>query len=329
MKNVALIGFGRIGKMHFDKLKKVKSISVKYIIDDFAERSEDMHGIEVLKANDLEKVLVKSDLDACIIVTPSNTHVDLIKKIAPYKKDIFCEKPISFNIEDLEEVKKCVEENGIKFQVGLNRRFDPDFMALKDEIAAKAIGDIQLIKITNRDPKRPDPEFVKGSGGLFFDFNTHDFDMVHFLTGENVTEVYAMGDALIDSRLKELGDIDTALISLKLSNGALVMIDTSRETNFGYDQRIEVFGSLGMLKIENIAETRTVTTSEDGSNTERPYWSFVERYNKAYIEELKHFANYISQDSSVSPVGIDDMIASVKVASAVTEAYDHNKCVVI
>ncbi|TNF65930.1 MAG: inositol 2-dehydrogenase [Gammaproteobacteria bacterium] len=330
MKNIVLIGCGRIGKMHFDNLAIIDSINVKYIVDDYIN-ADDFSEVIVKKASQLEEVLSDDQVDACVIAASSSAHVDLIKKAIDFRKHIFCEKPISFDVNALNELAHLVKEANLKLQVGLNRRFDPDFLALKNAIDKQKIGSIQIIKITNRDPRRPDLKFVGKSGGLFFDFNTHDFDMVHFLSGERVKEVYAIGDALIESRLKELGDIDTTLITLKLDSGALVMIDASRETNFGYDQRIEVFGSKGMLKVDNFSPTNVSCISSNNlQQSQLPYWSFVERYHQAYLNEFKAFADYLNASDDVgSPVGIDDMIQSVEVAMAVQRSYDNNQAIVL
>ena len=329
MKQVVLIGCGRIGKMHYEKLKLTSGLQVKYIIDDYV-KADEYPEVMVETVTNIEKVLSDDNLDAVIIAASSSAHIELIKKAAKYKKHVFCEKPVSFDIKELNEVKQEVEQAGVKLQVGLNRRFDPDFIALKNSLEDKVIGDIQIIKITNRDPKRPDLKFVSKSGGLFFDFNTHDFDMVHYLTGDKIVEVYAMADALVEPQLKGLGDIDTALITLKLKSGTLVMIDSSRETNFGYDQRIEVFGAKGMLKVDNISETQMLCVSDKTlTQTQLPYWSFVERYENAYLGEFAAFVAYLNDANKRSPVGIDEMMESVKVASAVQSAYDKNQCVII
>jgi myo-inositol 2-dehydrogenase/D-chiro-inositol 1-dehydrogenase len=325
--NIALIGCGRIGKMHYNKLKFTSGLKVKYIVDDYVKNSEYPNTI-IKRISDLDNVLSDPDLEAVIIAASSSAHVELIRTVARHGKHIFCEKPISFNVEILNEVKKEIKKSGIKFQVGLNRRFDPDFTALKKSIDKGTIGSVQIIKITNRDPKKPDLGFASKSGGLFFDFNTHDFDMVHYLTGQKITEVYAIGNALIEPKLKELGDIDTTLISLKLESGALVMIDCSRETNFGYDQRIEVFGSKGMLQVDNISETlMTCTSHETSVESQLPYWSFIERYENAYMQELTSFRDYLNDDIAESPVNIEDMIKSVKVAMAVQSSYESKKCI--
>lgn len=332
MLTVALIGFGRIGKMHFKTLSKLRKIEVKYIIDDRLNASDigknkntDTRTAPRLKrVRDLNDVLSDKSIDAVIICTSSDAHVPLIREAAAHGKAIFCEKPVSFNIETLKDLKQILEQKNIKCQVGLNRRFDPDYIALRHRLHIGEIGTPHIIKITNRDPKRPNSNFVRDSGGLFYDFNTHDFDMIHYLTGQRVKEVFVMGDALIDPKLKELYDIDTAIITLKLNNDALVVIDTSRETNFGYDQRIEVFGQNGMLRVDNVSESTLQMVNTLGETHALPYWSFVERYKNAYRSEFLAFIDYVSIPNATSPASLDDMIKSVEVANMVEKAFKEN-----
>jgi myo-inositol 2-dehydrogenase/D-chiro-inositol 1-dehydrogenase len=332
MLTVALIGFGRMGKMHYQTLSSLKNIEVKYIIDDTVEPlsldnfpQHTRHSLPRLKRTvDLPDVLSDKSIDAVIICTSSEAHVSLIQEALKHNKAIFCEKPVSFNLDTLQELKKDLAEHTIKCQVGLNRRFDPDFLALRHRLHAGEIGKTHIIKITNRDPRRPDPQFIKKSGGLFYDFNTHDFDMIHFLTGRKVSDVFVMGDALIDPKLKTLYDIDTAIITLKLDDDSLVVIDTSRETNFGYDQRIEVFGQNGMLRVDNVSESTLQMVNTLGETHALPYWSFVERYKDAYRGEFLAFIDYVTIPNSQSPASIDDMIKSVRVANMVEKAFKEN-----
>ena len=196
------------------------------------------------------------------------------------------------------------------------------------KINKNEIGNIHIIKIINRDPKRPNINFAARSGGLFFDFNTHDFDMIHYLTGNQILEIYAMGDALVQPELKEICDIDTAIITLKLNNNGFAIIDSSRETNFGYDQRIEIFGSKGMIKLENNNKnSMSYISNENYVQSSLPHWSFIERYKESYINEFNAFINYISKDNVPSPVSIDNMIEAVRIAQAAYLSYNKNKLV--
>lgn len=335
MLNIALIGFGRMGKMHYKTLSSVTSVDVKYIVDDCTEALPFEKTIldktashpRLKRVADLEDVLSDDVIDAVVICTSSDAHVELIKQAARFNKAIFCEKPVSFDLNTLISLNDSLNENNIKCQVGLNRRFDPDFLTLRHRLHAGEIGEHHIIKITNRDPKRPDPNFVKNSGGMFYDFNTHDFDMLHFLTGRQVSEAFVMGDALIDPKLKMHCDIDTAIITLKMDDDSLAVIDSSRETNFGYDQRIEVFGENGMLRVDNLSESTLQMVNTLGKTHALPYWSFVERYKTAYRKEFLAFIDYASSPDSPSPASLDDMIASIKVASMVEKAFNDNTAV--
>lgn len=327
---IALIGCGRIGKMHHDLIQSLDNVEIRYIVDDHLA-NDFPTSAEIVETKQLDTVLSDPTIKAVVIATPTSTHVSLIKKAAEYGKAIFCEKPVSLDIQELKEVKSILEKCQVKFQVGLNRRFDPDFSQIKKQIEEGQLGKVHMIKITNRDPKRPEMRFVKNSGGLFFDFNTHDFDMVNFLTDQKICQVYALGGALIEPELEKYNDIDTTIISLKLADGSLAVIDASRETNYGYDQRLEVFGEKGMLKVGNFNESNTVKISEKtNTETEAPYYDFVGRYKCAYLNELKAFFRYLSEDEKLSsPVGIDEMIESVRVAMSAQHSFQTNQPVTI
>lgn len=335
MLTVALIGFGRIGKMHYQILAQLKSINVRYIVDDVTDHasllnirlSEGTPPPRLKRIADLHDVLTDQSIDAVIICTSSDAHVTLIEEAIKHQKAIFCEKPVSFDIKTLTRLRDHLNQANIKCQVGLNRRFDPDYLTLQHRLHSGEIGAPHIIKITNRDPRSPDPKFVKKSGGLFYDFNTHDFDMLYFLTCQSVKEAFVMGDALIDPRLKTLYDIDTAIITLKLANDALVVIDTSRETQFGYDQRIEIFGENGMLRVDNMSESTLQMVSSLGETHALPYWSFVERYKQAYRNEFLAFIDYVTIPNAQSPASIDDMMRSVRVANMVEQAFKENALV--
>ncbi|MFZ9035675.1 MAG: Gfo/Idh/MocA family protein [Francisellaceae bacterium] len=328
-QQVALIGCGRIGQMHLTHLQSMPNVTVKYIVDDKA-KAEDYPGIFIYRQACLEEVLRDTSLSAVVIAASSAAHVALIEKAADYGKAIFCEKPVSFKPNELKHIKAIIAKSSVIFQVGLNRRFDPDFRLLKQRVEAGEIGDIHIIKITNHDPRRPALDFVAKSGGLFFDFNIHDFDMVHFLSDQRVVEAYAQGDAMIEPDLRNYNDIDTAIITLKLESGALVVIDASRETNCGYDQRLEVFGSKGMLRVDNLQKT-TVSAKSAALKLqyELPLWSFVERYHQSYAHAFDAFFARVesSQIRQADVAGIDAIIKAVDVANMVDVSFKKG-CVV-
>ncbi|MDZ7260920.1 MAG: Gfo/Idh/MocA family oxidoreductase, partial [candidate division KSB1 bacterium] len=251
-------------------------------------------------------------------------HVNLIKATAQTRKHIFCEKPIAFKPEVVNEAIEAVTAAGVMLQVGFNRRFDPDFRRVREVVQSGKIGTPHIIKITNRDPVRPSLDFIPQSGGLFMDFSIHDFDTLRFVSGSEVEEIYAAGAALIDPEIEKLGDIDTALITLKLTSGALCIIDLSRETNYGYDQQLEVFGSKGSIVARNTTPTNTMLSTADGVFTDKPHYSFVERYREGFIAELQEFFTCV-REGKVPPVTGEDAVAAVKIAQAAELSFRQNK----
>jgi len=311
MKQILLVGFGRMGKMHYERLNALPDIAVTYVVDHQA-------GDQVYPVSDLESLLQNESLDGVVIATSSDAHVEMIELCSRYHKKIFCEKPISYHVDTLRELQQNLSARDADVQVGLNRRFDPHFSELQKRLQAGEIGRPQIIKITNRDPKRPDLAFAKRSGGLIYDFVIHDLDMVHFLTNAAVEEIAIFSDALIDPRLKEFQDVDTALISLKLDSGALVAIDVSRESGIGYDQRIEVLGEKGMLKVDNQVPTTLSQLRSQGRSSDLPYYSFVERYQEAYQSQFQAYASWLDGALDNPVVGLKQMMAAVELADRIS-----------
>ncbi len=326
--NVALLGAGRMGQLHHHNLLAMPRVKLGAIYDPYLQEAHAEYFDKKLFTKDLATILDDKSIDACIIATPSSTHIEYVKLCLEHGKNVFCEKPISFHCDQLLAVKSILEKSGKMLQVGFNRRFDPGFNKLASLVKAGVIGNVHLVKITNRDPVRPNINFVKDSGGLFFDFNIHDFDALSFITGQSISEVYACGDALIQPELKQYSDIDTALISLKLKNGALASIDCSRETGYGYDQRLEVFGDKGMLSLPNVSTTELRTMKLSGEAYEPIHFSFVERFAKSYFLELEHFFDCIDKNQTPHP-SIDDAIAALKVALAAKESFMNNRSVAV
>ncbi|MFB0516473.1 MAG: inositol 2-dehydrogenase [Candidatus Neomarinimicrobiota bacterium] len=320
-----LIGAGRIGRMHASNIvRHLPDVSLKTVADcELDEEWARSLGIPI-GADHRRKILEDPEIEAVVIATPSDTHVDMIKAAALAGKQIFCEKPIAFTAEKVAEAIAAVKAAGVKLQVGFNRRFDPDFAVVKEAVASGKIGTPHIIRITNRDPIRPDPAFIPDSGGLFMDFSIHDFDTIRFMSGSEVAEVYAAGTVLIDPEIERLGDIDTALITLKLTSGALCIIDLSRETNYGYDQQVEVFGSEGSISARNTTPTNTVWSTASGVFTDKPHYSFVERFEAAFIAELRAFFASIRERTPV-PVSGADALAAVRIARAAQQSFKQNR----
>ena len=264
------------------------------------------------------------EIDAILIGSPSSEHAPQLIECAEAGKHIFCEKPIALNPEIIRNALAEVDKSGVKLQVGFNRRFDPNFSAVQHQVASGALGDPHIIRITSRDPAPPPAEYVAGSGGMFLDMTIHDFDMVRFLSGSEVTEVHAYGAVLVDPEIGKAGDIDTAVISLKFTNGALGIIENSRKAVYGYDQRVEFFGSKGAAMADNNTPTSMVVFNESGTIRDKPLYFFLERYEAAFIDEMKAFVNAIREDKTTAVSGKDGL-APVLIALAAQDSLKRGK----
>ena len=322
---LGLIGAGRIGKMHAENiLANFPQVVLKTIVDleldfDWAKKV----GIPV-RSLEIKTIADDPEINAVIITTPSNTHVEMIKVMAEAGKNIFCEKPIAFDPGLIRQANEAVEKAGVILQVGFNRRFDPDLLKVRNAVKSGSIGQPHIVNITSRDPIRPNLNFIPGSGGLFMDFCVHDFDMIRFLTDSDVEEIYVRGANLVDPKIGEYGDIDTAILTLKLSDGAIGIINVCRETNYGYDQQLEVFGSKGSISAQNLRPTSVKLSCKDGVFGDQPFYSFIERYKEAYIAELNEFINCIEIDKRPVVDG-HDALEAVLIAVAAQESLKFNK----
>lgn len=311
MLKVGIIGAGRIGKVHAESISKyVKNAVVKTIADPFLNEET----IEWAKklgikefTKDYKEILADKEIQAVLICSSTNTHASISIEAAKAGKHIFCEKPIGTGLDEIKSLLEAVQMANVKFQVGLNRRFDNNFKAIKTAVLDGKIGEPHLIKVTSRDPQAPPAEYVKVSGGMFFDMTIHDFDMVRYLSGAEVEEVFAFGDVLINKEFKSLGDIDTAIVSMKLSNGAIAVIDNSREAAYGYDQRAEVFGSKGSIAISNNTESKAVLSTAHGVVAEKPLYFFLERYMQSFSSEMIEFVDAIVGNTEVPVTGNDGL----------------------
>ncbi|MEE9189295.1 MAG: inositol 2-dehydrogenase [Candidatus Neomarinimicrobiota bacterium] len=320
-----LIGAGRIGKMHAENIRsRIPNVDLHTVADLKPDKSWAKELRISTIVNSAEELLADPDIEAVVIATPSDTHVEMICKAAESGKNIFCEKPVAFDPHDILRAINTAKENQVMLQVGFNRRFDPDFLSIKNAINNGQIGKPHIIKITNRDPKRPDPKFIPDSGGLFMDFCIHDFDAIRFLCDSEIEEVFVMGAVLVDPLIGELGDIDTALLTLKLENGALAVIDVSRETSYGYDQQVEVFGNKGSIRAPNTRPTQTFLSTTAGVYHDKPHYSFIERYAEAYVRELETFFSNVQNDISPSVTG-EDALRAVRIALAAQDSYRVNE----
>jgi myo-inositol 2-dehydrogenase / D-chiro-inositol 1-dehydrogenase len=327
---VGVFGAGRIGKLHIENIiHNIPEARIKTVVDISIAHLRDWAknlGIENLSTNE-EDILKDEEIQAVLICSSTDTHADYICKAADVKKDIFCEKPIDANLAKIKETLAVVEKAGVKLMVGFNRRFDHNFKRARDRANAGDIGVPHIIKITSRDPSPPPIEYVKVSGGLFFDMTIHDWDMARYLAGSEVEEVYAIGDALVNPDIKGI-DIDTAVATLKFKNGAIGMIDNSRQAVYGYDQRVEIFGSKGALMVENdVPNTVKYYSDKDTSQDKIPLF-FLERYMQSYTDEMKEFFACLKENKEPSVGGIDGLNA-VLIAMAAMKSLKENRPVKI
>jgi myo-inositol 2-dehydrogenase/D-chiro-inositol 1-dehydrogenase len=327
---IGIIGAGRIGKMHAENIQKYLSSEVEIvsIADTLADKiSEWAHGVGIDKVyKDHRAVLEDKSIDAILICSSTDTHSQLIIEAAQEGKHIFCEKPIGLSVEKIKEALSEVEKAGVKLQIGFQRRFDLHFRKMRQMVQEGKIGDIHVVKITSRDPEPPPIEFVKVSGGIFLDFTIHDFDMARYLTGSEVEEVFAVANVFIDPRIGEVGDVDTAIVTLKFENGILGVIDNSRKSVYGYDQRVEVFGSKGSVAVTNDLNSNVIYSSTEGVMSDKPKYFFIERYKDAYIEEIKAFIDSVVNDKDVLVTGKDGL-ESVLIGLAAKKSLEEKKAV--
>jgi len=256
---------------------------------------------------DYRELLADSTIHAVAICSSTDTHCRIIEEAAAAGKHIFCEKPIDYDLAHIHEALSAVEKAGVKLQIGFNRRFDPSFAKVRELVASGSIGRPHVIRITSRDPGPPPLDYIKVSGGIFLDMTIHDFDMARFLSGSEAEEVYAIGDALVDPAIGKAGDVDTAIVTLRLKSGSLVAIDNSRRAIYGYDQRIEVFGSKGAVSAGNRAPDAHVLMDESGVHEAKPLHFFLERYAEAYVIELQAFVEALLKDQEPLVTGMDGL----------------------
>lgn len=329
--SIGVIGAGRIGRLHAENLAlRLSGARLTAIADVHLPAAQELaqrFGI-ASATNDYRRLLEDRTIDAIVICSSTDTHAQIIGEAAQAGKQIFCEKPIDFQLALIDQALALVQSAGVTLQIGFNRRFDAGFQAAREAVASGKIGAPHLLHITSRDPAPPPISYVKSSGGLFMDMAIHDFDMARFLLGDEVTEVFAAGEVLVDPAIGEAGDIDTAVTTLRFANRAIGMIDNSRRACYGYDQRIEVFGSEGSVSVGNRVPHTAVLSTNDGLLGAKPLYFFLERYADSYVAEMQAFIDAI-RNATPPPVSGADGRAAAAIALAAQRSYEEHRPVQI
>jgi len=302
---IGLIGAGRIGRIHAENIAHhVPRVQISRIADVAADKVRDWaKGIGVSQVSaDAKDVLADPEIKAVLVCSSTDTHADMVIAAAERGKHIFCEKPVDLTVARVKKALAAAKKAGVTLQVGFNRRFDHNFRRVRDLVNQGAIGDPHILRITSRDPAPPSPEYVKVSGGIFLDMTIHDFDMARYLAGSDAVEVYAKGAVLVDPAIGKAGDVDTAVVTLTFQNGCIGVIDNSRKATYGYDQRVEVFGSKGALSCANDTPTSVVLSNDAGVAGDKPLYFFLERYHQAFLDEMNAFFGMV-RDGTPCPVG--------------------------
>jgi myo-inositol 2-dehydrogenase/D-chiro-inositol 1-dehydrogenase len=326
---IVVLGTGRIGAMHAGMVaRQLPGASLAGVFDVVAESATRVATDLGCPAADSLDEALSLDADAVAICTSTDTHIDVMIAAAEAEKAIFCEKPLSLDLETLDRGLAAVDAAGVGLQVGFNRRFDPSHKAVADAVAAGAVGDVHLCTITSRDPAPPPIDYIKVSGGIFCDMTIHDFDMARYVTGSEVVEVYAKGAVRVDPAIGEAGDIDTAVVTLTHANGAITTIDNSRRAVYGYDQRVEAFGSAGMVQSDNHHESTSRIATADGFVVPPLENFFLERYAQSYLDQWAAFVDMVA-NGSPSPASGADGRAPLVIGLAAWKSLRENRPIAI
>jgi len=321
MMKVGIIGAGRIGKVHAKNIAMfVPEMKVKTLADPFMNEETEafarQYGIEIT-TKDAAEILNDPEIEAVLICSSTDTHSQYIIEAARAGKHIFCEKPIDYDLGKVRAAIDAAKTAGVKLQIGFCRRFDHNHRAVYDMVQGGKVGKVNIIKISSRDPEPPPISYVKVSGGIFYDMMIHDFDMARFLAGSEVTEVSAVGSVLVDPAIGEAGDVDTAVVTLKFESGAIGVIDNSRKAVYGYDQRVEVFGSEGCAQNENDIPNTAILSNAEGTTYGTAYKVMWDRYTGAFVAEMQAFADAVAQDKETPVTGEDGRYPVLMAAAAV------------
>ncbi len=325
MIRFGVIGAGRIGKVHARTIAGNSKAQLAYIADALPQAAEGLAKAYGAKVASVEEIITAKDVDAVLIGSPTPFHAEQIIAASNAGKSIMCEKPVSLDVKTIQETLKVVERNRSTLMIGFNRRFDPNFAELERRVREGVIGDVELVTVISRDPAPPPAQYIAQSGGIFRDMTIHDFDMARFLMGEEFVVVNALGSALVDKAIGDAGDVDTVAVQMQTASGKIAVITNSRRATYGYDQRMEVHGSKGMIHAKNIHNTTVEVLDSSGYQADPIQNFFLERYVEAYSNELNSFISAVETGNrNPKPSGFDGLQAQI-LADAATESWKTGK----
>lgn len=326
MITFALFGAGRIGSIHGANVVRHSDATLKALYDPYTPNAEKLSAELGCAQMTMDEIFADDEIDAILICSATDTHADQIERAVAHNKHVFCEKPIDLSLPRVRDCCASVAATDNTALVAFNRRFDPNFQLLQQQCADGVIGDIEMVNIISKDPSPPPVEYIKVSGGLFRDMTIHDFDMARFILGEEITEVTAQASCLVDSEIGKAGDFDTSMITLKTASGKLAQITNSRRASYGYDQRVEIHGSKGMLEAQNVNENTVTSHTESGVNGAKPLHFFLERYESAYRNEIDTFIRSLNGEEVSYPSMLDGLQALI-LANAALLSVNENRTV--
>ena len=330
MIKIGIVGLGRIGKVHLFNIQQLISGASVIAACSRSEKSLEYakkHSVKGLFTS-FDDMLSEGGIDAVIIASPTALHFEHLKLAIAAGKHIFCEKPIDLSIENVKEIKSLLDANPVKFMVGFNRRYDPNVLKIKKELNEGRLGAPQSVKIISRDPGPPPMEYIKTSGGLFLDMAIHDFDLARYLMNSEITEVYSTASIFGDLPLETVEDVDTAVTILKFKNKGFATIENSRNSTYGYDQRIEVFGEKGLLSAQNKSDDSVYFANNSGFHRPKPVGFFIERYKESYINILDSFVQCLEQNKNLE-LTFQDGLQSLAISLAAKKSSKQNRTVLL
>ncbi|MEO8487782.1 MAG: inositol 2-dehydrogenase [Betaproteobacteria bacterium] len=326
MTEVALFGAGRIGKIHAGNLARQPGVKLKTVVDPDAAAAKALAAQHGASVGTVEGVFADAGIRAVVIASSTDTHADLIERAAHAKKAIFCEKPVDLAYDRALRCAVTVRNAGVPCMIGFQRRFDPTFAAAHARLLAGEIGDPEMLIVTSRDPGLPPVEYLKRSGGIFKDMLIHDFDIFRWILDDDAATVYATGSCLVDPTVASVGDVDSTAVTIRTKKGRLAQINTIRRAAYGYDQRFEVIGAKGMLQAGNHRPTEVVSSTAQSVSADKPEHFFLERYQRAYANEIAHFFDAIAKGTPIR-TSIDDGVKALELAEAATISWREGRIV--